>query len=227
MQTKCSLIFNSFFLFLVQNYSKFNLHFFNLLKFDAANRCWKQLSWKVEKIGKFYFRILIKMDEIKYMVIYLDNSCEAHFCQNETISRIIISPCGSEFLYSVFDSDNTIQSSYKYRTAYPLSMFVSKLQNVLAFRNKYCDSRPFISPILTESIPNGFWVQNLFFFWQKNFFLDSFLRCHRKICSKLSGMWGKWVWRQTTLLKRTFIAFFMFGSQCAKMPSSGSILIKK
>ncbi|RNA07305.1 hypothetical protein BpHYR1_010904 [Brachionus plicatilis] len=100
------------------------------------------------------------MDEIKYMVIYLDNSCEAHFCQNETISRIIISPCGSEFLYSVFDSDNTIQSSYKYRTAYPLSMFVSKLQNVLAFRNKYCDSRPFISPILTESIPNGFWMSS-------------------------------------------------------------------
>lgn len=102
------------------------------------------------------------MDEIKYMVIYLDNSCEAHFMQNEVNSRIIISPCGSEFLFSVFDSDNTIQSSYKYRAAYPLSMFTSKLQNVLTFRNKFCDSRPFISPILTENTPAGFWVLKYF-----------------------------------------------------------------
>lgn len=49
------------------------------------------------------------MDEIKYMAIYLDNSCEVHFNTEEN-SRIILSPCGTEFIYRVYDSHNTIQS---------------------------------------------------------------------------------------------------------------------
>lgn len=101
------------------------------------------------------------MDEIKYMVIYLDNSCEAHFTNDNVNTRLIISPCGSEFLFSNFDTDNTIQSSFKYRSAYPLSMVATKLQQVLAFRNKYCDGRPFVSPLLAENFPNGFWVKRI------------------------------------------------------------------
>lgn len=47
------------------------------------------------------------MDEIRYLVIYMDNSCEVHFNSNEN-SRIILSPCGSEFIYRTYGADNTI-----------------------------------------------------------------------------------------------------------------------
>ena len=56
------------------------------------------------------------MEEIKYMTIYMDNSCEVHFAACETsggeTSRIILSPCGTEFLYRTFSSDNTLTSMY-------------------------------------------------------------------------------------------------------------------
>lgn len=96
------------------------------------------------------------MDDIKYMAIYLDNSCEVHF-QNDS-SRIILSPCGSEFIHRTYSSDNTIQTNLKYRTAYPLSSFSSKLNIILKERNRHCNDRPFISPILLESIENSIWV---------------------------------------------------------------------
>ncbi len=96
------------------------------------------------------------MDDIKYMAIYLDNSCEVHF-QNDS-SRIILSPCGSEFIHRTYSEDNTIQTNLKYRTAYPLSSFSSKLNIILKERNRHCNDRPFISPILLESIENATWV---------------------------------------------------------------------
>jgi hypothetical protein len=51
------------------------------------------------------------MDEIKYMVIYMDNSCEVHFNNtgDDESSRMILSPCGSEFVYRTY-SDNNIKS---------------------------------------------------------------------------------------------------------------------
>ena len=57
------------------------------------------------------------MDEIKYMVIYMDNSCEVHFnsgldTENGENSRIILSPCGSEFIFRTYSSDNTIKSIF-------------------------------------------------------------------------------------------------------------------
>ncbi len=55
--------------------------------------------------------IKTKMDEIKYMVIYMDNSCEVHFnnANDGESSRMIVSPCGSEFVYRTY-SDNNIKS---------------------------------------------------------------------------------------------------------------------
>lgn len=53
------------------------------------------------------------MDDIKYFAIYLDNSCEVHFNpnQNENMSKLFVSPCGSEFVYRTYDHQtNTIQS---------------------------------------------------------------------------------------------------------------------
>jgi hypothetical protein len=47
------------------------------------------------------------MDEIKSMVIYMDNSCEVIFASNE---NLIMSPCGSEFIYRTFEPDGTIKS---------------------------------------------------------------------------------------------------------------------
>lgn len=57
-------------------------------------------------------KIKKRMDEIKYMVIYMDNSCEVHFDSNEN-SKLILSPCGSEFVYRTF-SDNLIKSKSNY-----------------------------------------------------------------------------------------------------------------
>jgi hypothetical protein len=52
------------------------------------------------------------MEEITYMVIYMDNSCEVHFNSSEN-SRILMSSCGSEFIYRTYAPDNTIQSNSK------------------------------------------------------------------------------------------------------------------
>ena len=49
------------------------------------------------------------MDIIKYLAIYLDNSCEAHF-SNEN-SKLILSPCGSEFMYLTYDDSMTSSMS--------------------------------------------------------------------------------------------------------------------
>lgn len=49
------------------------------------------------------------MDEIKYLVIYMDNSCEVHFDSNEN-AKLLLSSCGSEFVYRTF-SDNLIKST--------------------------------------------------------------------------------------------------------------------
>jgi hypothetical protein len=43
------------------------------------------------------------------------------------------------------------KDSLKYRTAYPISLFAQKLKLILRERNKYCNDRPFLSPILIES----------------------------------------------------------------------------
>ena len=47
------------------------------------------------------------MEEIKSMVIYMDNSCEVQFMSND---HLIMSPCGSEFIYRTYETDNTIKS---------------------------------------------------------------------------------------------------------------------
>ena len=120
------------------------------------------------------------MNQIKNMIIYMDNSCEVHFDTSEN-SRILMSPCGSEFIYRTYAPDNTIQSEFlnifnivfgrlifnpsfcytdslKYRTAYPISLFADKLKIILAERNKYCNDRPFISSIFIENSENSYWV---------------------------------------------------------------------
>ena len=58
------------------------------------------------------------MDKVKYMVIYMDNSCEVHFSPQSSLgdedpsssesAKLIISPCGSEFVYKTY-SDNVIK----------------------------------------------------------------------------------------------------------------------
>lgn len=47
------------------------------------------------------------MDAINYMAIYLDDSCEVHFL-NEN-SKLILSPCGTEFMFYNFN-DSMITS---------------------------------------------------------------------------------------------------------------------
>ena len=39
--------------------------------------------------------------EIKYMIIYMDNSCEASF-ESTDCAKLILSPCGSEFVYRTY-----------------------------------------------------------------------------------------------------------------------------
>lgn len=48
------------------------------------------------------------MEEIKFMCIYMDNSCEVHFDSADN-SKLILSPCGSAFVYRTYD-DNVIKS---------------------------------------------------------------------------------------------------------------------
>jgi hypothetical protein len=50
------------------------------------------------------------MDTINYMAIYLDDSCEVHF-SNEN-SKLILSPCGSEFMYSTYNDSMTSSMLY-------------------------------------------------------------------------------------------------------------------
>lgn len=127
------------------------------------------------------------MDDIKYFSIYLDNSCEVHFNSPDN-SKMFLSPCGSEFVYRTYDpSTGIIQStsihsifeyfvyqilnkknlsdSFKYRTAYPISAYFQRLSRVLSIRNRLCDDRPFVSPILEEHLGThqnwvGFFVSN-------------------------------------------------------------------
>ena len=107
----------------------------------------------------------------------MDNSCEVTFVSNE---NLILSPCGSEFIYRTYENDNTVKSkfqlnsiqlvcekavnhfylkgTFKYRTAYPISAFSSKLNVILSARNRYCNDRPFISPILIETSNKECWL---------------------------------------------------------------------
>ena len=48
------------------------------------------------------------MNEIKSLVIYMDNSCEVIFTSNE---NMVMSPCGSEFIYRTYEADGTIKSN--------------------------------------------------------------------------------------------------------------------
>lgn len=81
------------------------------------------------------------------MTIYLDNSCEIHFHDS---SKLTLSPCGTEFVYSTYLEDSDTRESFKYRTAYPTSTFSKYLSIILKQRNKFCD-RPFVSPTLLEN----------------------------------------------------------------------------
>ena len=56
------------------------------------------------------------------------------------------------FLFSL------LKGTFKYRTAYPISLFTSKLNAILSMRNRYCNDRPFISPILLESSDKQCWL---------------------------------------------------------------------
>jgi hypothetical protein len=118
----------------------------------------------------------MEMDEIKYMVIYMDNSCEVHFDSNEN-SKLLLSSCGSEFVYRTY-ADNLIKSIFflnkiyyifkinfffkdtlKYRTAYAISLFSSKLKTILKVRNRFCNDRPFVSSVLLET-DKQYWVNS-------------------------------------------------------------------
>lgn len=48
------------------------------------------------------------MDEVKFMCIYMDNSCEVHYDSTDN-PRLILSPCGSEFVFRTY-TDNVIKS---------------------------------------------------------------------------------------------------------------------
>ncbi len=50
------------------------------------------------------------MEDIKFMCIYMDNSCEVHFDSTEN-SKLILSPCGSEFVFRTY-ADNVIKSKF-------------------------------------------------------------------------------------------------------------------
>lgn len=50
------------------------------------------------------------MDDIKYLAIYLDNSCEVHFNTVENC-KLFLSPCGSEFVYRTYDPNTSIIQS--------------------------------------------------------------------------------------------------------------------
>jgi hypothetical protein len=95
------------------------------------------------------------MDSIQYFAIYLDNSCEIHF-KNEN-DKFILSPCGTEFTHLSVANNLIENGSLKYRTAYALSKFSTKLSLLLKYRNRYCNSKPFLSPTLLE-LKNEFWV---------------------------------------------------------------------
>lgn len=82
------------------------------------------------------------------MCVYMDNSCEVHYDSGDN-SKLILSPCASEFVFRTY-ADNVIKNTLKYRTAYAISIFSSKLRTILRERNRFCSDQPFISPILLE-----------------------------------------------------------------------------
>ncbi len=49
------------------------------------------------------------MEDIKFMCIYMDNSCEVHYNSNDN-SKLIMSPCGSEFVFRTYE-ENVIKSN--------------------------------------------------------------------------------------------------------------------
>lgn len=51
-------------------------------------------------------------EEIKYLAIYLDNSCEAHFNSIDN-ARLFLSPCGSEFVFRTYDPNTSVIQSEK------------------------------------------------------------------------------------------------------------------
>lgn len=50
------------------------------------------------------------------------------------------------------------KDTFKYRTAYPISAYSAKLNTILDIRNKYCNDRPFLSPILIETSNKDCWL---------------------------------------------------------------------
>lgn len=51
-------------------------------------------------------------EEIKFLAIYLDNSCEAHFNSIDN-AKLFLSPCGSEFVFRTYDPNTSVIQSEK------------------------------------------------------------------------------------------------------------------
>jgi len=49
------------------------------------------------------------MNEIKFMCIYMDNSCEVHYDSSDQ-AKLILSSCGSSFVFRTY-ADNVIKSN--------------------------------------------------------------------------------------------------------------------
>jgi len=55
------------------------------------------------------------MEQINYMTIYVDNSCECHLINDN--SKLILSPCGSEFMHFTYDDSMTSSKQASFLTS--------------------------------------------------------------------------------------------------------------
>nr|XP_028605165.1 uncharacterized protein C5orf34 homolog isoform X1 [Podarcis muralis]XP_028605166.1 uncharacterized protein C5orf34 homolog isoform X1 [Podarcis muralis]XP_028605167.1 uncharacterized protein C5orf34 homolog isoform X1 [Podarcis muralis]XP_028605168.1 uncharacterized protein C5orf34 homolog isoform X1 [Podarcis muralis]XP_028605169.1 uncharacterized protein C5orf34 homolog isoform X1 [Podarcis muralis] len=84
------------------------------------------------------------MESESIMILYEDNSVEVHYVDG---SRLLLSPCGSEFLFekAVPASAHPIQPAerIRQRTQFAISIYREKLLQAIDFRNQYSD-RPYL-----------------------------------------------------------------------------------
>ncbi|XP_060092007.1 uncharacterized protein C5orf34 homolog isoform X2 [Heteronotia binoei] len=84
------------------------------------------------------------MDTESLMILYEDNSVEVHYVDG---SRLLLSPCGSEFLFekAIPPSAHPMQPAERIhqRTQFAISLYRKQLLRAVDFRNQYSD-RPYV-----------------------------------------------------------------------------------
>ena len=114
----------------------------------------------------FIWTIAAKFISIRIKMRICPSCFYHHAVVNSSIGLTIIKPIRFKVFNTLYYMDIKdelifyikliyIIGTFKYRTAYPISIHFEKLNRVLRIRNRYCDDRPFISPILEEHFENS------------------------------------------------------------------------